>query len=226
MKKLHAVFTVFFVLLLSACGATPQPSIVLDKEYINSPEQRIGVYFKVDQASTHIYGASCLLCYGVASAANSSLTKHFESEAISGIEGLKKVVSDRMQQQGKNVQFVSLPVEIKKLPKFKKTLGFPHRDFRSLKEKLNIDTLIVVDIKEHGAYRQYNAYVPTTDPMGAVEGEVYTVDLNTNRYVQYEKLSIRVNASGEWDEPPSFPGVTGSYYEALEKAKERINALF
>jgi hypothetical protein len=226
MKKMSIIFVTAISLMLLGCGATPQSTIAVDESFTNNKTQRIGVYVQSEEATTHIYGASCLLCYGVASAANSSLSSYLESIATDDIHAFGSVISEQMQAQGKHVEIVTLPTEIKRLPKFKGELGYPKRDFRALKEQLNLDTLIVIDIAEHGAHRSYNAYIPTSDPIGSVSGNVYTVDLNTNKYLQYERIDFKVMVSGEWDEPPTFPGVTDSYYEAVEKAKERIQLLF
>ncbi len=131
-----------------------------------------------------------------------------------------------MMNQGKQAEVVMLPMKINKLPKYKGPLGFPKKDFRSLKAKLNIDTLIVISLPQHGAHRSYNSYIPVTDPLASVQGTIYTVDLATNRYLQFSRVDFKVNVAGEWDEPPSFPGVTNAYYEAVEKTKEHIQTLF
>ena len=69
MNKLVIGLMVIGALLLSGCGSTPQPTILLDKTFTNSKKERIGIYVQTEKATTHIYGASCLLCYGIAAAA-------------------------------------------------------------------------------------------------------------------------------------------------------------
>ena len=226
MNKIFYLFGVCLAVLLAGCGATPQPKIDLSDAFVNNTEQKVGVYIEYDKATTHIYGASCLLCYGVAAAANSSLTSHLEEVPTDDVAKFGQLVVDKLSAQGKQAKIVNLPKKISKLSKFKGELGYPKRDFRNLKKNLDVDTLIVIEIQEHGAHRFYNAYVPTSDPIGSVTGYVYTVDLETNKYLQYERLNYRVNVPGEWDEPPSFPGVTESYFEAVEKAKEHIQVIF
>lgn len=226
MKKINSVAAFLVAIFLTACGTTQQTPILLNKQLFSSPGNRVGLYFETEQATTHIYGASCLLCYGVASAANSSLSSHFEQVSLDDINSLKGFAIEHLKAQGKDVKLVDLKSKIKKLPKYKRKEGFPNRDYRKLKEKHDIDTLVVIHIPEHGAYRSYSAYIATSDPMGAVMGAVYTVDLNSNQYIQYDSLDLKVNVSGSWDEPPSFPGVTTAYYEALEKTKEKIKTLF
>lgn len=228
MKKILLPVLTAVAVFLTGCGSTPQPTVKIDRQYMTNNKTKIGVYIEAsDKATTHIYGASCLLCYGVASAANSSLSSHLESLPISDVKNLQSVVIDKLKMQGNEVQVIeSLPTPLGKLPKYKGELGFARKDYRALKGALNIDTLIVINITAHGAYRTYNSYVPTSDPIGSLSGKVYTIDLDTNKYVQYQVLDVKVNVPGEWDEPPTFPGVTGSYYEAVERGKERIGKMF
>jgi len=38
----------------------------------------------------------------------------------------------------------------------------------------------------------------------------------------YQDVNVNVASRGEWKEPPSFPGVTTAFYEAIESAKSDI----
>lgn len=213
---------------LFGCGGTPQAPVLLNKQSFFAKENpaRVGVIFETEQPTTHIYGASCLLCYGVASAANSSLSTHLEGIPLDDINAIKGFTTSYLEGQGKEVKVIELKKKLKKLPSFKKSPGFPDKDFRKLKDVHGIDHLIVIHLPEHGAYRSYNAYIATSDPLGAVLGKVFTIDLNTNQYLQYAEINQKVAVNGAWDEPPSFPGVTTAYYEAIEKTKETIKTLF
>ena len=224
MKYTSYILSVFMALFLMGCGTIPQAPIALDMNKFTQPENRVGIFFELtNKPTTNIYGAGCLLCYGVASASTGSLDKHLETLALDDINNLQKVLIDKLESQDKQIKIVEVK---KKLKKFKSQPDFPDRDFRELKEEYGIDSLIVVNVIEHGAFRSFNGYVATSDPMGFVKASVYTVDLTTNKYIQYDDIEIKVNVNGNWDEAPSFPGVTGAYYEAIEKAKEAILLLF
>ncbi|KZN28679.1 hypothetical protein N480_11340 [Pseudoalteromonas luteoviolacea S2607] len=228
MKAIKLIFAAALTVFLAACGSTPQPTVQLQKQLLNA-EKRVGIYVDViNEPTTNIYGAGCLLCYGVAVAANSSLSKHLESLPTSDIESSKQILLEGYKAKTGSVEFIELTEqEFKKLKKFKGELGYAKKDFRSLKESKNIDVLVVLDIATHGAYRGYTNYVPNTDPQGYVRGLVYSVDLETNQYLQYLELDKKVVVDGEWDEPKQqFPGVTNAYYQAVEQVKETINKIF
>jgi hypothetical protein len=211
---------------LAACGSTPQPTEPLSTNLFNKDDLKIGIVYelpKKNKATTHIFGASCLLCYGVASAMTSSLDTHLENTIdASELTKMKELVLSEYTQRSQNVELVTLPTPINKLKKFKGELGFAKKDFRSLKETLGIDMLVVFQVSRYGAYRSFSSYIPNGDPQGHVAGLLYSVDLNNNAYVQYMEIDEKVQPSGEWDEAPKFPSVTTSYYQAIEKTKKKI----
>ncbi|ABE56434.1 hypothetical protein Sden_3158 [Shewanella denitrificans OS217] len=227
MRKIIIILVSLATLIITGCGSTPQPLVPLQTNQL-SPEKKIGIYVTdIGEATTNIYGAGCLLCYGVASAANSSLSSHLESLSTEDITSIKQVLLEGYRKQSSSVEFVNIdPKEFKKLKKFKGELGFAKQDFRSLKDKLNIDVLVVLNIVEHGAFRSYSSYIPTSDPQGYVNGLVYSVDLSTNQYLQYLQADKKVAVEGEWDEPKVFPGVTNAYYQAVESVKDTVNRIF
>jgi hypothetical protein len=223
--KLKQLIVISLSILIVACGSTPQPTIALTSNKLMTEDLKVGYVYigPKDEATTHIFGASCLLCYGVASSLTSKLDGHLESTITTEeLINIKNLVMSEYSARGSNISEVTLPTTIDKLKKFKGELGFAKKDFRSLKETLDVDVLVVLNIYRYGAYRSFSSYIPNGDPQGHVAGLLYTVDLNTNAYVQYLDLDEKVQPNSEWDEPSTFPSVTTSYYQAIENAKAKI----
>ncbi|WP_448564937.1 hypothetical protein [Thalassotalea ganghwensis] len=224
---IQSLFALVISITIIGCGSTPQPPVSLKTNMFDGKQPKIGVLYSPPKqtATTHIYGASCLLCYGVASALTSSLDKHLKSEVGNGeLVTIKELVLNEYKDKSTEVKYVSLPIPLKDLGDFKGELGFAKKDFRSLKQTLGVDVLVVVDIASHGASRSFNGYIPTGDPKGYVSGLLYSVDLDSNAYMHYMPINESVQPKGEWDEPPSFPSVTTSYYQAIENLKSAIKA--
>lgn len=227
--KFKLIFILLISFVLTACGSTPQPTVTFDKSAFSNSPKTFGIVYEMpkEEATTHIYGAGCLLCYGVASALTSKLDKHLEGNIDSKeLNTIKNLVNEVYKNQGTELKEVSLDKEITKLKKFKGELGFAKKDFRPYKDKLGVDALIVVQFNRHGAYRGFNNYIPTTDPQGYVAVDLYTVDLVDNSYLQYLSIEEKVQPESAWDEPPKFPSVTTSYFQAVENVKERIRNAF
>lgn len=224
-KTIKSTLVLAFALVLTACGSTPQPTVELQSNQVGTDKKVAFVYVAPEDstATTHIYGAGCLLCYGVASALTSSLDTHLESTIDdTELNALKDLVIQEYRQYNSDMQVVTLSTPIDKLKKFKGELGFAEKDFRPLKDSLNADVLVVFELYEHGAFRSFSNYIPNGDPQGYVRGKLYTVDLTTNAYVQYLLIDQKVQPEGEWDEPPTFPGVTNAYYQAIENVKQKL----
>ncbi|MCW8093156.1 hypothetical protein [Alteromonas sp. ASW11-130] len=222
-----ATLVALLALVLGACGSTPQPTVNLTSNTLADENIKLGYVYvgPKEKATTHIFGAGCLLCYGVASALTSTLDGHLEG-TVDGSEmnNIRDLVFAEYQKHNQNIDVVTLSKPIAKLPKFKGELGFAKKDFRSLKETLGVDVLVVLQMDRHGAYRSFSNYIPNGDPQGHVSGMLYTVDLNTNAYLQYLTFDEKVQPDGEWDEPPTFPNLTTSYYQAVENTKAKLKA--
>lgn len=185
---------------------------------------RIGVAMTaLPKVGTQLPGASCLLCLAAASVANSSLTSHSRTLPYEDLARLKGDAADLLRK--KAVQVVVIPDDLKldAFPKNRtKAPNAVARDFSSLKEKYGIDKLLVIDITSVGFVRTYSAYIPTSDPKGALEGTGYVVDLSTNTYDWYQPISVRKSADGTWHEPPSFPGLTNAYFQAVTIGRDDL----
>ncbi|WP_240612755.1 hypothetical protein [Alteromonas flava] len=225
-RKISIILVISF--LMAGCAANRQPHIALDTNQLADTNKVFGVLVQYPEkaATTHIYGASCLLCYGVAAAMTSKLDDHLESQvSTEELASLKDLVFTRYFEKATNkdnVYWVELNGRLDNLPKFKKTQGYANRDFRSLRGKLGVDVLVVLQVDEHGAFRSFSGYIPNGDPKGYIKGTLYAVDLRSNAYVHYLPFSQYVQPEGYWDEPPTFPSVTTSYYQAVENIKMQI----
>ena len=77
-----------------------------------------------------------------------------------------------------------------------------------------------------GISRDYSAYIPTSDPKGKIVGQGFMVNLSTNAYEWYQDLSTAKSSDGAWDEPPSYPGLTNAYFQAIELTKDDVLKAF
>ncbi|RDI99267.1 hypothetical protein DVT68_11130 [Dyella solisilvae] len=168
-------------------------------------------------------GAGCLLCMAAASMANSKLTSYSHSLPQEGLPKLKEDVANLLRKRGLNAVVINDDLDVSKLPGAKTNgADMAKKDFSSLRAKYAVDHLVVIDIQEVGFERPYSAYIPSGDPKGVVIGLGYEVNLATNAYEWYAPIGIRVAAEGKWDEPPTFPGLTNAYFQALEAGKDKF----
>ncbi|MGI1669273.1 MAG: hypothetical protein K6L74_02980 [Neptuniibacter sp.] len=231
-NKIIYLLGLLSLLALTGCSiAPPQPDLTLNSDILTEQNTRIGIHYVApeEEATTHIWGANCLLCYGVASALTSDLDSHLKDAITTEeLDAIKKLVHSKYVERFPNVKMVELSTPVSELKDFKtdQELGFANKDFRAVKDELDIDVLVIMQVWGHGAYRSFSNYIPNGDPQGYIGGWLYSVDLNTNAYLHYLSIDEKVQPAGNWDQPPRYPSVTTAYYQAVENAKKKIDKSF
>lgn len=224
MRNFKVALVAILAMVLTACASTPFSPIKMDNNFYQNNNTTIGVYMVApEKVDTYLIGASCLVCYAAAAAANNALTKHIQTMDVSDFTEVKAELVKMLQDKGQTVVLVEQDLKLSRLKKSKsKTAGFAEQDFTALKSAAGVDKLLVVQIDMLGAQRLYNGYIPTSAPTGAVSGKLFMVDLSNNKLELDQRISEFVAVEGEWDEPTQFPGVTTAYFRAVEQAKSFI----
>ena len=222
--KLHISFTLAFAVtvLLSGCVSAPQNPIPLNAKAISSKASRVGVVMTaLPKVDTHIWGADCLLCIAAASIANSSLTNYTKTLPYEDLPKLKNDAADILRKKGADVTVIAEDINLAALPDTNsKEPNVSRTDFSSLRQKYNVDKLLVIEISTLGMWRTYSSYIPTSDPKGVLQGRGYIVNLSNNTYEWYLPVNVFKSADTNWDEPPKFPGLTNAYFQTLEIGRD------
>jgi hypothetical protein len=228
MKFRFAIVLSAALLALGGCATKPQEPVVFAPTKITNPAVRVGVAMApLPKVDTYFPGADCLLCLAAASVANSSLTSHTQKLPSNELANVKNEIADLLKKKGVNVKVISDALVVSDLPSFKSdAANFARKDFTSLKAKYDVDKLVVINIVTLGMWRTYSAYFPTSQPKAAVAGTGFMVNLADNAYDWYEPIGVYRSAEGAWDESPNFPGLTNSYYQAIETAKDTLKKPF
>lgn len=223
-RLLRSLFALGALVALVGCATAPQAPVALDATRLNGTSGKVGVLMSpVPAADTHLPGAGCLLCLATASLANSSLTAHAKTLPSKDIASFQADVTDALKRKGVNALSITDPVKLQDLPDGKGTApNAARKDFSALKAKYQLDRLLVIDIVQQGFERTYSAYIPTSDPKGLVRGTAYLIDLGTQTYEWYAPIEVLKATDKKWDEPPTFPGLTNAYYQAVESARDMV----
>ena len=223
---------IFIVLLLAGCATTPQPEISLANNYWDNPDQNVGVYVglaKIPQF--YMEGDVRLLDYAINAGVMSALTNHLEKLDISDYSILRDEIADILSDQGKSVKLLIENNLTDDFPSFEDrnkedTIYYAIKDYTELKKKLGIDQLLIIKPSRIGIARAYYGFMPMGDPRAVFEVHGELVDLQTNQLLWYANVKHEKYSSGNWDEPPSYPGLTNSFYSALEETKRELLSHF
>jgi len=222
MKKPVALALISVAILLGGCVTAPQTPIELSQDKLSANSGRVGVAMTaLPKIDTHLPGASCLLCYATAAAANASLTTHAQTLPYEDLPKLKDDMVDMLRKKGTDAVVISEPIDLEKTPSnANEGPNISRKDFAPLKTKYKIDKLLLIDITSLGFLRTYSAYIPTSDPKAMLIGTGSLVNLKSNTYEWYMPVNVTKSADKNWDEPPQFPGLTNAYFQVLELGKD------
>ncbi|WP_199758491.1 hypothetical protein [Aquabacterium soli] len=214
--------TMVATVVVVGCASVPQGPVDIKPATLSGNSTRIGVAMTaVPKVDTSFPGAGCLLCLAAASMMNNSLTDHIRTLPPEGLDTLKQEIAQAITKKGATAVVIAEQINVDDLPRSSGSApNTAPRDHSSFKQKYQIDKLLVINVSYVGVERAYSAYVPTTDPKGALRGTGYLLDLSSNTYEWYLPVAVIKGAEGNWDEPPKFPGVTNAYFQALEQGKE------
>jgi len=224
MKSYFLSAAILVASVLSGCAAPPQQPLAVSQEFSKSTGAKVGVVLtNLPKVDTEFPGAGCLLCLAAASLNHKSLTAQVQTWPTDDITKVKSDLVKALQDKGLSAKEIEAPLVLKQLPSYdSKAPNMARQDFRGVKNQYQVDKLLVVDITALGVWRNYSAYIPTGAPQAVVKGTAYIVNLESNALEWYLPLNVAKGSSGEWDEPPKFPGLTSAYFEAIEEAKENL----
>ncbi len=222
MKSYLKFAIVLAPLVFGGCAVAPQQTVQLDKSTLVSQTSAVGVAMTaLPKVDTDFPGAGCLLCMAAASVANNSLTTYTRTLPSDDIAAFKNQMADALRAKGVKVTVIDDSIDLDKLQSYSGSgSSLAKKDFSLFKAKYNIDKLVVIDVHTLGMQRTYSAYIPTSDPKAVLDGTGYMVNLSTNTYEWYLPVNIQKSSDGAWDEPPSYPGLTNAYYQAIEQGKD------
>lgn len=220
----------FAAILAALVGcATPQPPVPLDQTfYAQNDGKTVGLMLKAPEApGLALEGNIGLLDYAIIAAATSSLSSHIESQDLGEFLAVSEELSLGLENEGFTTVRLEAPEKEPKLAKFKDpdsgdTVYYAKQDHRDLAEQHKVDYLLKLTATSAGLTRPYYGFVPTDAPRAVfnVHGEL--IDLSTNQLLWYANIAQSAYATGEWDEAPSFPGLTNTYYVVMNKAKQDV----
>jgi hypothetical protein len=206
---------------LGGCATVVQQPVALSSAALSPSAGRVGVAMTaLPKVDTEFPGAGCLLCLAVASATNNALTSHVRTLPYEDLPELKKQVVAALAKKGVTATAIDGDFKLDELQKATGENMAP-RDFRPLRDKHQVDRLVLVSVDVLGVWRNYSAYVPTGDPRATLKGTVYMVNLQSNALEWYAPIDI-VRGAAAWDQPPKFPDLTNAYFQVIELGKDAV----
>lgn len=229
MKFLKTIVLIAALATLTAC-ATITPNFTVKKDFWTNHKQTVGVVIgDMPKPAAHKTGNQGLLDIAINDANSSDLDKHLNSLDITKINDVGDNIASYLEKKDLHVKRIAENLKLEDLPKFETTnddakkIYFGDHDYRALKEKYGVDKLVVINVVRIGTIRSYYGFIPTGDPSGISHLAGYIVNLDNNQLEWKQAVTQTVpNASGNWDTPPDFTGLTKAMYLAFEQSRKML----
>ncbi|WP_222620381.1 hypothetical protein [Variovorax sp. PAMC28562] len=208
---------------LAGC-ATPQLPLPLNGGALSNKSGKVGIAMAVlPKPNTFFPGADCLLCIGIVSAVNSSLTTHAQALPTDDLAALQQELASLVKKKGAEPVVINEPLDVTTLPNFG-TSGpnIARKDFTSLRLKYGVEKLLFVQVSSVGYVRTYASYFPTSEPKARISSITSLIDLRSNTYDWFLPVTALKAADGAWDEAPKYPGLTNAYFQAIESHRDEV----
>lgn len=227
MKYLSIVLTAF---LFIGCSST---RIFVPQDFWNQTNLKIGIAASsLPEAGAFKQGSQGLLDVAINSAMSSSLEDHLQTIDVQDFYKIKNIFKDRLVEKGfTNVKIVDMSVTFDSLPvsKGKRGKKYSIRDLSMVKDKYDLDYLILFDIKKHGTLREYYGFIPLGSPQALFMVNGMLINLADNEYfwlIKMEEEESIKEVVGEWDEEPDYPNLTKTIKEAMISSQEFLEKYF
>lgn len=214
--------------LLTGCASFVQGPVALDQQALTTTPGKIGVVMApLPVPSVAIEGAGCVLCYLFAKNALSELNEHAGSLPVDDLLSLKAEVVDALRARGLDAEPIDEVIDFTTFPDVEERQpDHTSKDLRALRSKYGIERLLIISVHRLGFHRLYSSYFPRGNPRGELAGSGEMIELSTGRFEWLEPVYAARDVAGEWDEPPSFPGLTNAYYQAMEAGRDAFLNVF
>ncbi|CAD5108595.1 hypothetical protein [Zestomonas carbonaria] len=228
MTRYLPLIALFGALLgLTGC-ATPQPPVPLDQAFWTEKQDRIGVaYNDIPKPTVAMVGQQGLLDIAINQGLASGLRSKVETWDAQALERIPVEITGTLKEQGYQAVQLPKPLHLEALGEAKeKKLGYFAVDASPLKQRYQVDKLVLLSFSNAGTERSYYGMIPTSDPVSRIVVSTYVVDLDDNRLLYYKPIVVSRTAEGEWDESPEFPNLTNAFYQALDATHQELVAPF
>lgn len=223
MKLKTLLSAITFVMLLVSC-ATKVP---LSETFYN--DKKVGILVKVDSINRFKSGSQGLLDMAISSGSKYKEALQSIGNQVNPRQVFENVITEKLQEKSKSFYLIEDFIDFKAFQKFDKPntenkIKFYDRDLRSLKQKYDIDELIIVQVR-YGLTISYYGMIETGKG-GSTNIDIDVLDLNDNSILLRDKLVELEVFKGKWDKPPYYTELKDNIEKTVIRSSDNLKTKF
>lgn len=193
------------------CATAPGPRPMQSDFWSQTGQSVVVALTQLPETAAHKVGAQGLLDIAINNAMADDLSNALKTITLDDSYGqARSEVVKRLQERGITSSFTEKMIDVASLPDFggaDKSGAYAAKDFRSLKEDLGADRLLLFTVIAVGTQRSYYGFVPTSRPVAVLSARGEMIDLHTNEVLWRDVTLNTAPIADPWDEPPEFQNV-------------------
>ncbi len=229
-KKLTVVILLATTFLVAGCNKV-KPQIELSNQFWEANEKNVAIAVVMpEESSFYPMGDVRLLDYAIISGAMAGLKSHIKTLQPDDFRNVRIKIAGMLEKAGYDVVQIEEPLDLDKLTKSPQqdteTVFYAEKDFAPMAPRYGVSKLLLIELNQAGVARNYHGFIPLDDPHAIFSVKGQLVDLSNNKLLWNTDTSERIFSQGNWDEPPAYPGLTESFFIAMEGIKSRLVNVF
>jgi hypothetical protein len=226
-----AVSAILFALLSLLFGCAVNQAVPVKEDFWTQSDRTIGIVIaKLPEAKAHKVGQQGLLDMAINEGMAEQISNYLKKVDLSVYGKASSEFAKRLTARGFKVTEINKTIDVAALADFNaddKSRPYAKKDFRSLKNELGVDRLVVLTVLAAGTQRSYYGFIPTSAPIAMLNAQGEIVDLNTNEVLWRQTTMNTVGIDDPWDQPPNYPNVEVAVQKVLVAArKSMFDSLF
>jgi hypothetical protein len=220
MKKIKIIiYALFFITLFSCVTKVP-----MDPSFYN--EKKVGVIVQVDSINRFKEGAQGLLDMAISSGAKYKDALSYIGTQVKPEPYFRTALIGKLDNQNKSYIFIEDKIDLNSFSKFDKSendskVKYYDKDLRSLKDKYNVDQLIIVDVR-YGLTIGYYSMIETGKG-GSSYVRTDIIDLENNSVLYRDVFVKTISFSGKWNTPPHYDKLKENIEQAVLQSATELN---
>lgn len=225
MKKLSFLLILSLILITTSCAV----KVPLKPEVFKS-SKRVGLILVNNSINNYRAGSQGLLDVAITQGNKYQEGLEIASKAVELNKKLKELYINCYKYHGKDITIINESIQLTSLTKYNKPSGsrlkYFKYDLRSLKEKYQIDELIIADAK-YGIIINYYGFIELSR-FGLCDLSSSIVNLDDNSLEYSNKITSNIPITGKWKMPPNYEKLTNSITQAVVEVcnKEKVKFKF
>ena len=139
-------------------------------------------------------------------------------------ESLKKEISNALNSKNKTFEIISDNFSDASLTKFEAPnleVEYPKSDFRSMKEKYNVDEILFIKVHNYGLLLVYSGVLLATKK-GHTLIDTQIIDLKNNSLLQQNRFETNTGIKGDWTSGGDYKNLQTAIQTTIDKSILKI----